>query len=60
MEQIKNKEEYKKEEIYITRTHKIHISMAHDYFKILDDACYKAKNLYNRTRTPRVGFFCCR
>ncbi len=29
MEPIKNKDEYRKEEIYITRTHKIHISNAH-------------------------------
>ena len=32
---------------YVTRTHKIHISKYHKYFKIIDDAAFKAKNLYN-------------
>ena len=32
---------------YITRTHKIHISKYHKYFKTIDSASLKAKNLYN-------------
>ena len=49
-------------EDYITRTHKIHISKnskqyKHAY-KILDDACFKSKNLYNRALyTERQYFF---
>lgn len=32
---------------YITRTHKIHISKYNKYFKTIDSASLKAKNLYN-------------
>ena len=32
---------------YVTRTHKIHISKYHKYFKTIDSASLKAKNLYN-------------
>ena len=32
---------------YVTRTHKIHISKYHKYFKIIDSTSLKAKNLYN-------------
>ena len=32
---------------YLTRTHKIHISKYHRYFKTIDRVSFKAKNLYN-------------
>ena len=32
---------------YVTRTYKIYISKHHKYFKIIDNASFKAKNLYN-------------
>ena len=32
---------------YLTRTHKIHISKYHKYFKTIDRVSFKAKNLYN-------------